>query len=177
MKLFNKIKAFFRFGGHCAEIEVSAAEVKKGKVYLHPIDEPERTYCIKSDDISLIISPNKEITEEDVEIIENTKTGKEKDKQKEENNETKERKTRSGGNSHWDNPYKMRKMTISLYSDEYDALMDNIKSNGYRKTEFLLACVECAKKNSMEATYKRYTQEHKRRKVEARMAMKEMKEE
>ena len=176
MKLFNKIRAIFRFRGERAEVDVSAAEVKKGKVYLHPIDDPEHIYCILSDDVQISISPNKDITEDDLEIIEKPKKS-EKEKQEEKEKSAKERKSRSSNGGHGDNPYKMRKMTITMYPDEYDALMENISSNRYRKTEFLLACVDCAKKNSMEATYKRYTQEHRRRKAEARMAMKEAKEE
>ena len=38
MKLFSRIKAFFRYKGKDAEVEVSSAEIRQGKVYLHPVD-------------------------------------------------------------------------------------------------------------------------------------------
>ena len=141
MKIFSRIKAFFQFRGECAEVEVSAAEVKKGKVYLHPVDDPDHTYCIKSDDVSILISPNTDITEDDVEIIERPKKAEEEDKQKKEGEKEKQKKDTSQRERNESDPFKMRKMTISLYPDEYDALMENIKSNGYRKTEFLLASI------------------------------------
>ena len=65
---------------------------------------------------------------------------------------------------------KKKIVSISLYEDEYDMLMDNINANGYQKTEYLLACVSAAKKNSLDATYRRYTEEHKERRTADRHA-------
>jgi len=70
---------------------------------------------------------------------------------------------------------KMKKVTFTLYEDEYNMLMTNIRDNGYRKTEFLLACVSAAKKNSMEATYRRYAAEHDARRKEIREKMQQAK--
>lgn len=70
----------------------------------------------------------------------------------------------------------MKKVSFTLYPDEYESLMDNIKANGYRKTEFLLACVSSAKKNSMEATYKKYITDHKARRDAERVAIQQAKE-
>lgn len=54
--------------------------------------------------------------------------------------------------------------------------MDSINANGYRKTEFLLACVSAVKKNSMEATYKKYINDHKARRDAERVAILQAKE-
>ena len=55
----------------------------------------------------------------------------------------------------------MKKVSFSVYPEEYDMLMKSIHESGYKKTEFLLGCVAAAKKNSMEATCRRYAIEHK----------------
>ena len=81
MKIFSKIKAFFRFRNLDAEMDVSAAEVKNGNVFLHPLDDNQHVYCIKSDAVDIIISPRENIREEDVEIIDlkKDKPGNDKD--------------------------------------------------------------------------------------------------
>jgi len=58
MKLLSKIKAFFRFRDQEAEMEVSAAEIRHGKVFLHPVEDAEHVYCIKTDAVNIIISPH-----------------------------------------------------------------------------------------------------------------------
>ena len=65
---------------------------------------------------------------------------------------------------------KKKIVSISLYEDEYDMLMDDINANGYQKTEYLLACVSAAKKKSLAATYRRYAEEHKERRTADRYA-------
>lgn len=64
----------------------------------------------------------------------------------------------------------MKVIRFSLYPDEYDMLMSKILENGYRKTEYLLACVSAAKKNSMEANYKKFTENRKDRRAADREA-------
>jgi len=64
----------------------------------------------------------------------------------------------------------MKRVSFSLYEDEYEMLMSHLKNNRYRKTEFLLACVSATKKNSLDATYRRYTIEHKERRKADREA-------
>ncbi len=65
---------------------------------------------------------------------------------------------------------KKKIVSFSLYPDEYEMLMENIHSNGYKKSEFLLACVTSAKKNSLEANYHRYAVSHKERRAAERQA-------
>ena len=65
-----------------------------------------------------------------------------------------------------------------LYPDEYEKLTQLIKENGYKKVEYILACIKSAKKTSMEANYKRFTEEReRRRKAEAQEAKKAKEEE
>lgn len=45
---------------------------------------------------------------------------------------------------------KMHVASMRLYPDKYEFLMDSIEEKGYKKTEYLLACVAAAKKKSME---------------------------
>jgi len=49
---------------------------------------------------------------------------------------------------------------------------ERMGEKGYKKTGFLLACVSAAKKNSLDATYRRYDANHKmRREADRRAAM------
>ena len=64
-----------------------------------------------------------------------------------------------------------------LYPDEHEKLMRLIKENGYKKVEYILACVDSAKKTSMEANYKRYTEEREQRRKEEAIEAKRAKEE
>ncbi|MBQ9780856.1 MAG: hypothetical protein IJW00_07905 [Clostridia bacterium] len=50
-----------------------------------------------------------------------------------------------------------------LYPDEHERITRLIKENGYRKVEYFLACVESVKKTSMEANYKRFTEDRAQR--------------
>ena len=183
MKNLNKIKALFRFRGEPAELEVSKAEIRKGKVFLHPVDDPTRVVCIKSSAVDIVINPHADLRERDVQIIDlvkhkqdavaEEKASLEKNKKQKKpedghaptgNGDTLERKPLSCFMP------KKKIVSISLYEDEYDMLMDNINANGYQKTEYLLACVSAAKKNSLDATYRRYTEEHKERRTADRHA-------
>ena len=74
-------------------------------------------------------------------------------------------------------PPKMHIVSMRLYQDEYDLLMDAIEEKGYKKTEFLLACVAAAKKKSMETNYRKYYEERMRRRKEQRDAAKRAAEE
>ena len=49
---------------------------------------------------------------------------------------------------------------MRLYQEEYEMLMENIQVNGYKKTEYLLACMAAANKNSMQTAYRKCYTEH-----------------
>jgi len=179
MKLFSRIKAFFRYKGKDAEVEVSSAEIRQGKVYLHPVDDKEHVVCIKTAAVDILINANEDIRERDVEILD----AKKHDVQRQQErlaHENAAKSSRQGSSRNkstldYERP-QMKKVSFTLYPDEYETLMDSINTNGYRKTEFLLACVSAAKKNSMEATYKKYINDHKARRTAEREAMRQAKE-
>ena len=179
MKFFTKIKAFFRYKDNDAEIEVSSAEIRRGKVFLHPVDDKDHVICIKTSAVDILINANEDISEDGVEIIDAKKHAA-REAQERPAPEKKPILPRTGsgraGNSYgYDRP-QMRKVSFSLYPDEYETLMDTINANGYRKTEFLLACVSAAKKNSMDANYQKYLNDHKARRAADREAMRLAKE-
>ena len=162
MSILSKIKAFFRFKGQPTEVEVPRAEIKKDRVFLHPVDDNDHVVAIKSSDVNILISPNVDLNDGDVQVFERTK--------KEEQSENKSRKSSKRNDNNptvWKqrplSDYMPPKKTISikLYPEDYDAVMESMK--GLQKNEFFLACFTSAKKNSLEATYKRYTAEHKAR--------------
>ena len=74
------------------------------------------------------------------------------------------------------NTYIKKKFSIMLYPEEYEALMENIKSNGYKKTEYFLACVNAAKKQNMSSLYKHYITDHQKRKIEERNIINQIKQ-
>ncbi len=51
-------------------------------------------------------------------------------------------------------------------NQEYDMLIENIKELGYKRTEYFLACMVSAKRQSLQTTYKQYTAMHEQRKKE-----------
>lgn len=177
MKLLSKIKAFFRYRGQDAELNVFAAEIKNGRVYLHPEEDKSKVYCIRSSAVEIYISPRENISEDDVEILDAKKKEDEApstlshEKQRQERS----RNLRPMPLNHFTT--KMKTMTFSMYPEEYDMLMANTKENGYKKTEFLLACVSSAKKNSMLANYQRYEAEHKERRKAERLAARQAQQE
>lgn len=195
MKLLSKIKAFFKYRNQDAELTVSAAEVRNGRVFLHPEDDPTRVYCIKSSAVDILISPQENIREEDLEIIEvkrpeivaqeitpgaaHTPPSNEPEKQPQ---TEKQKETPASGQIFHRKPIsfympKMKTVSFTLYPEEYDMLMTSMRENGYKKTEFLLACVSSAKKNSMEATYHKYAAAHKERRLADRQAARRAQEE
>lgn len=54
--------------------------------------------------------------------------------------------------------------------------MEIINSNGYRKAEYLLACVHAAKKKSMETVYNQYYDAHRERRKADRAEAKRLRE-
>lgn len=170
-KIFGKIKAYFNVKGKSMEMDLSAAEIKDGKAFLHPVDDDNHVYMIKTKDVSIFINPEDEISEEDITVADYPKekpaTG-EPDKKKGTLYDSEKEPTA------FDLPaFKNKKVVrFSLYNDEYETLMKYIDENGYKKAEFFLACANAAKKNSMTSLYNKYLQDHKQRRKEERLAAK-----
>ncbi len=166
MNLLTKIRTFFNFKGEKVEMELSKAEIKQGRVYLHPADKPSETFVVKTKSVDLIINPEEETSDENIFVID---SNKEKKPQKstikipeEENSENSPQENNHKQQIQTIFP-KKRKFEVSLYPDEYEVLVGNINANGYKRAEYLLACVNSAKKTSFDAMYKKYTVEHKER--------------
>lgn len=196
MKLMAKIRALFTMKGSQHELELASAEVRQNGVILHPAEDPSRKYFVKADEVDIIIKPGAEISEEDFIIWDRTVNadpgeptqvnhtaedpspnpesifvfvtdegapngGKDDSKRFVDSSPFNEFATGSG----WQKP-KKKSFTLMLYPDEHEKLMQLIKDNGYKKAEYILACVESAKKTSMESNYKRFTEDHARRRKE-----------
>jgi hypothetical protein len=185
MKIINKIKAFFCKDNEPVEMDIIAAEIKEGKAFLHPKDDPGTTYLIRSDDIRISLSEGKSLQAQDIFCV-SRKAKRENQKPQDPSQlaaETKplqhDEQTAHNGNA--DNQsgrkqpnltfpgfekYKKRVFSVSLYPEEYDSLIDSMKEYGYKRADFLLACVQSARKTSMEKAHKEIMKTHKQMLVE-----------
>lgn len=160
-------------------MRLAAAEIRKNKVYLHPEGEPGTTVCIRATAVDLLINPDGCV--KDSELLTFRTPSKTKDgktptplRARLAENGQARRPSDQEPRPQQTPPYKAPMKTVSfrVYQDEYDSLMDIINSNGYRKAEYLLACVHSAKKKSMEATYIQYYDSHRERRKAEREAAK-----
>lgn len=183
MKLLSKIKAFFQYRGQQAELDASAAEIKNGRVYLHPKDNPSKVYCIRSNTVDILISPRENICEEDLEILEIKKPESAASSGETQIDPTPAPSTAEAEQSSTQSKASirprplnafyqpMKRITFTMYPEEYDMFMSSMQKDGFKKkTEFFLACVSSAKKNSMQANYQKYAAEHKARRIADRQA-------
>lgn len=168
MNILKRIRAFFTFKGEPIEMELSKAEIKNGKVFLHPSDEPTRTYCIKTNTVDILINANDQVADPDVLIkdIRNSKNPNVTEKAAKDGGKSSSKSGKDSAitsmvqvNNELDK-YKKKRVSFMLYPEEYNMLMENIQSSGYKKTEYFLACVTSAKKQSMDAAYKKYLHTH-----------------
>lgn len=179
-KVIRKIRAFFRIKGEEKIMNVESAEIKAGIVFLHPENDKEHTFCVKADNIDICINPLNELSEEDIWVIDNETKRKDKSKNLDGTKETRKRnpsnreepKLHPNGVADWPQ-YKKKQISFYLYEDEYDLLFRHLEENGYKKAEFFYACIQAAKKNSMEAVYKQIEEEHKQRRRESRKILRE----
>lgn len=186
MKIINKIKAFFIHRNEPVELDLIAAEIKEGKAFLHPRGEEGVTYLIRSDDIEITLNKGRSLTPKDI-----LKTGpkekispkaqqaeKEKAKQPPEQTTTPNKsikpalETTQTTENEFDR-FKKRKFVVSLYPEEYDRIITSMKEYGYKRADFVMACVNTASKGSMEKAHKKIVKEHgerlkEQKEVEAR---------
>lgn len=186
MKIINKIKAFFTHRNEPVELDLIAAEIKEGKAFLHPRGEECVTYLIRSDDIEITLSKGRSLTPKDIlktgpkeKTIQNSpQAEKEKSKKPPEqvtkfNNSVKPAlETMQTTENEFDR-FKKRKFVVSLYPEEYDRIMTSMKEYGYKRADFVMACVNTASKGSMEKAHKKIVKEHseilkEQKEVEAR---------
>ena len=174
MKLLNRIKAFFNYKGQKAELDLKAAEIREGKTFLHPLDNDDVVYCIRTNDVNIFLNYESNIEDNDLTIIDK----KEFDAKKQSENKSKENKQKSSTKHHhkeYSNEfqlYKKRKFTISLYPDEYDSVVKSMKEYGYKRADFFLACVNTARKTTMKTAYNKIVKDHKSKALAEKELMK-----
>ena len=168
MKIRNILKVFFFLKEEPVELELSAAEIREGKAFLHPKNEQGVTYLVRSDNIEISLSKGFSLSQEKIIKIDPKSKQKKPEDASKEKSLKKSKTTQTAGNdtstsSVADNEfdkYKKRKFIVSLYPDEYDSVMSSMKEYGYRRADFLLACVNTATKGTMEREHKKIVKIH-----------------
>lgn len=186
MKIINKIKAYFTHRNEPVELDLIAAEIKEGKAFLHPRGEEGVTYLVRSDDIEITLSKGCSLTSKDIlktgpkEKIspkaQQTEKGKATQSPEQTTNPNKSGKPALETTQTTENEFdrfKKRKFVVSLYPEEYDRIMTSMKEYGYKRADFVMACVNTASKGSMEKAHKKIVKEHgerlkEQKEVEAR---------
>ena len=147
MKLLSKIKAFFQYRGQQAELDVSAAEIKNGRVYLHPKDNPSKVYCIRSNAVDILISPRENICEEDLEILEIKKPESAASSGETQIDPTPAPSTVEAEQSCTQSKASirprplnafyqpMKRITFTMYPEEYDMFMSSMQKDGFKKRQ------------------------------------------
>lgn len=178
-KIQTKIRAIFNVGGTGFAVDLKSAEVKPGKICLHPVDQ-DVTYVIKNRDVDILINNGEEISEDDFFIINNGYlSGDEKEKQKtnlkpKEINTSKEPVPRSSYSHQSISPYFIKKkITFTFYGDELDWVNQTIKNSGMQRSDYLIACLQNAQRLS---STKRFVSECERVKKQRDKHSKEVKE-
>ena len=168
MKFMNRIKAFFRKNNEHVELDLHAAEIKEGKAFLHTKGDNPLTYLVRASDIEIRLNKDACISESNILTIK-SKASVEKQKTREAKNlEKKNEKNKNTNNAsskngviYADDRFRKRTFSMTVYQEEYDMLMESIKEYGYKRADFVLACVNTASKGSMEKAHKKIVKSHK----------------
>ena len=167
MNLIKKITAFFTIKGKQEEMKLEAAEINREGVILHPINDPEHSFLIETNEVEILLNNGKELNEENILILDNIKLQPPSTRPPVpissimEGDSPFSETPGVGANIQPKSlssfmPSKKR-FSVMLYPDEYDMLMKTIQDNGYKIVEYFLACMTSAKKKAFDATYKSYT--------------------
>lgn len=168
MKFINKIKAIFRKNDEQIELDLRAAEIKEGRAFLHTKGATPVTYLVRASDIEIRLNKDAAISELDILTVKRKSPEEKKslqnvkqtqDSRKKDNATTKPSSNK--GVIYADDRFKKRSFSVSLYQDEYDMLMESIKEYGYKRADFVLACVNTASKGSMEKAHKKIVKTHR----------------
>lgn len=170
MKIQKILKAIFSHKEKPVELNLSAAEIREGKAFLHPKDEKGVTYLVKSDNIEISLSKGLSLNSKDVIRIEEkkkstTKTNDSVPKPAPAPSKKDTTPSTSPSASTEESPdpfekYKKRTFSISLYPEEYDTITARMKDYGYSRADFVLACVNTATKGTMEREHKKIIKNH-----------------
>ena len=184
MKLMNRIKAFFCKNNKHIELDLHTAEIKEGKAFLHTKGDEPVTYLVRASDIEIRLNKDASLSELDVLTIKK-KTPVEKQKTlAQKDAERKDKKSQNTTDSpskngviYADERFRKRTFSMTVYQEEYDMLMESIKEYGYKRADFVLACVNTASKGSMEKAHKKIIKNHKAMLLEKQALSKKQAEE
>lgn len=169
MKILKRIRAFFTKDNEPVILELSAAEIKNGRAFLHPKGITDVTYIVRSDDVEIRLSDGKSLSDTDIRII-----GKEKKKEETSSDSPNKTPLTHDGNIKVYpldlEKFKKKTFSVSLYQHEYDALVSTIKEYGYRRADFILASAHTATKGTMAREHKKLVQVHKELRKEEKTA-------
>jgi hypothetical protein len=168
MNIKKILKAFFFHEEDPVELDLAAAEIREGKAFLHPKNEKGVTYLVRSEHIEITLSKGFSLSSNDVVRIEpksNAQMPTNPNTQKQPALPTKKAAKDAPNipSPPSEDPfekYKKKQFSISLYPDEYEALMSHMKSYGYKRADFILACVNTATKGTMEREHKKIIKAH-----------------
>lgn len=184
MKFINRIKAFFRKNNEHVELDLRAAEIKEGKAFLHTKGDEPVTYLVRASDIEIRLNKDASLSELDILTIksktpaENQKAPEQKDSAKKDNKIPNANDSASKNNVIYaDDRFRKRTFSMTVYQEEYDMLMESIKEYGYKRADFVLACVNTASKGSMEKAHKKIVKSHKAMLLEKQALAKKQAEE
>lgn len=162
MKIIHKLKAIFVKEQQPIILDLAAAEIKAGRAYLHPKGNREATYLVKSDDIEIHLNRSKELSDDDIVILQKKEEIPLAPKvTKTERREMDDNSLNSGNPEEVNDRFKKRTFSVSLYQHEYDALMNTIKEYGYKRAEFIIASANTATRGTMERERMKIVQVHK----------------
>jgi len=184
MKIIKKLKAFFCKNNEPVELDLVAAEIKEGRAYLHTKGEEPATYLVRSNDIEIRLSKDVSLREADVlQIKKKSAEAQKQDEKKEpkekhaEASKKEAKRTSAPGAAPADDRFKKRVFSVSVYPDEYDMLVESVKAYGYKRADFVLACVNTASKGSMEKAHKKIVKTHRAMLLEKQALVKKQAEE
>ena len=163
MKIIRKLKALFYKNSQPIALVLAAAEIREGRAYLHPKSNRQITYRVRSDDIEIYLNRDRELSDEDIVVIDKNVVPpphkKEKTAPPKQHSQRASSTSQSSADSY--DRFKKRIFSVSLYQHEYDALMETIKEYGYKRAEFIMASANTATKGSMERERKKIVRVHK----------------
>ena len=168
MKVMNRIKAFFRKNNVNVELDLRAAEIKEGKAFLHTKGDDPITYLVRASDIEIRLNKDACLSELDILTVKSKAPVETQKTREAKNTEKKNEKNKNANNSpskngviYADDRFRKRTFSMTVYQEEYDMLMESIKEYGYKRADFVLACVNTASRGSMEKAHKKILKSHK----------------
>lgn len=155
MSIISKIKAFFSVGGTQFSLDLKSAEVRQDRTFLHPADNDNVTYVVKASNVQLLLNDGEDIAPEDFMVVEGAVDSATKPKvlppatPKPRGPKTPDclRAPRDPD----DTPPHLtkRKITFTVYEDEFSLINRLVKESGYKRSIFFVACIQNSQKKSV----------------------------